>query len=150
MVIEVPNAVNARKRLAVLCGRTNYGPYNSLYYSNLLLGHVREYITGNLRQVAQDLGALRYRIFGKNTIHGDWVQKIPSVLRICLDRALRGFPGLCSSLVLEVTKLKEAESSSSNEKWENSKTSIMQGRGWVLLFNFVSVPSAWSAPQSWS
>jgi ubiquinone/menaquinone biosynthesis C-methylase UbiE len=26
MIIEVPNAANVRKRLAVLCGRTNYGP----------------------------------------------------------------------------------------------------------------------------
>jgi 2-polyprenyl-3-methyl-5-hydroxy-6-metoxy-1,4-benzoquinol methylase len=109
MSIEVPNAANARKRLAVLFGDTNYGSYNSLYYSEIFLGHIREYTTGDLLQLAQNLGALRYRITGRNTISGDWVQKIPSTLRKSLDRALQVFPGFCSSLVLEIVKLKEVQ-----------------------------------------
>jgi len=129
MVIEVPNAANARKRLAVLCGRTNYGSYNSLYYSEVFLGHVREYTTGDLRQLAQNLGASSCRISGRNTIYGDWVEKTPSALRKPLDCALQLFPGLCSSLVLEITKSKEVESSSSNENCETSVMPMMQGRG---------------------
>lgn len=128
MVIEVPNAANARKRLAVLCGRSNYGSYNSFYFSDPFLGHVREYTTGDLRQLAQNLGALSYEISGRNTIYDDWVRKIPSVLQKFFGFALQVFPGLCSSLVLEVTKLSDVKSSSSNENCKNLMTSVLQGR----------------------
>jgi SAM-dependent methyltransferase len=125
IVIEVPNATNIRKRAAVLCGRSNYGPYNSLYYSDVFLGHVREYSMGDLRQLAHNLGALSYQISGRNTVYGDWAQKIPSLLRKPLDCALQVFPGLCSSLVLEITKFKDVQAST---PCENCMTSIMQGR----------------------
>jgi SAM-dependent methyltransferase len=128
MVIEVPNAANARKRLAVLCGRSNYGSYNSFYYSEPFLGHVREYTTSDLRQLAQNLGALKYQISGRNTIYDDWVRKIPSALRKSFGFALQVFPGLCSSLVLDVTKLSEVESSSSNENCKNLMAPVMQRR----------------------
>lgn len=105
MLIEVPNAANARKRLALLCGRTNYGSYNSFYYNEPFVGHVREYTVGDLRQLAQNLGASIYRVFGKNnSVYGEWVEGIPSAIRKSLDRALQAFPGLCSSLLLEITK----------------------------------------------
>jgi 2-polyprenyl-3-methyl-5-hydroxy-6-metoxy-1,4-benzoquinol methylase len=105
MLIEVPNAANARKRLALLCGGTNYGPYNSFYYNEPFVGHVREYTVGDLRQLAQNLGASTYRIFGQNnTVYGKWVETIPSLMRRLLNRVLQAFPGLCSSILLEITK----------------------------------------------
>jgi len=108
MIIEVPNAANLRKRLALLLGRTNYGPYNSLYYSDRFWGHIREYTTGDLQQLAANLGACTYRISGRNTIYGDWVERIPAMLRSAVDHSLRVLPGLCSALVLEITKAKQS------------------------------------------
>jgi hypothetical protein len=104
MLIEVPNAANARKRLALLCGRTNYEPYNTFYYNVPFVGHVREYTIGDLRQLARNLGASNYQVFGKNTIYGEWAQKIPATLRNYFDRALQVFPGLCAALLLEMIK----------------------------------------------
>lgn len=104
LIIEVPNAANARKRLALLLGRTNYTPYNDFFYTERFWGHIREYTKGDLQCLARNLGASRYQITGKNSIYGRWVTNIPSWFRWCSDVALRLFPGLCSSLVLEITK----------------------------------------------
>ena len=104
MVLEVPNAANLRKRLALLSGQTNYGPYNELYYSERYLGHVREYTTGDLHQLAKYLGARSYVIYGNNSIYGPWVERLPRAFRWSLDRSLQVVPGLCSALRMEITK----------------------------------------------
>lgn len=104
MLIEVPNAANARKRLALLRGRTNYEPYNEMYYTDPFIGHVREYTVGDLHQLAVNIRASTYRIYGQNTVYGDWVDRIPSALRSMLEHALQAFPGLCGALLLEITK----------------------------------------------
>jgi len=105
LLVEVPNAVNVRKRLAVLMGKTNYGSYNHYYFSDPFLGHVREYTIGDLRSLAQNLGASSFRIFGQNnTVYGSWVNKIPVVFRSALDRITQLRPGWCSSILLEMTK----------------------------------------------
>lgn len=104
LLIEVPNAANIRKRLALLLGRTNYPTYNLFYNNSPYLGHVREYTVGDLRQLASNLGAKEYRIFGRNTIYGRWAQRIPYFIRKALDAGLQCLPGLCSALFLEVTK----------------------------------------------
>lgn len=122
LIIEVPNAVNARKRLAVLCGRTNYGTYNSLYNSDLFWGHVREYTIGDLRQLAHNLGPHSYRISGRNTIYGHWVRKISPDIRRFLDGALRAFPSLCSALVLDITKAQSFELDSSKDDSELARS----------------------------
>ena len=107
MLIDVPNAANIRKRVALLFGRTNYLPFDEFYYNSPYLGHVREYTIGDLRQLARNLGARRYRIFGRNFIHGTWVERIPFPIRKSLDLVLQTFPGLCGSLFLEITKSQE-------------------------------------------
>ncbi len=105
LLIEVPNAVNLRKRVAVLGGKTNYGSYDHYYFSDPFLGHVREYTVGDLHSLAKNLGAKSYRIFGQNnTVYGSWVEKIPAFFRSSLDRVIQFRPGLCSSLLLELTK----------------------------------------------
>jgi SAM-dependent methyltransferase len=49
LYVSVPNAVNVRKRLFVLLGRTNYTPYSAYYwYPGPFRGHVREYVRGDL------------------------------------------------------------------------------------------------------
>ncbi len=104
LLIEVPNAANARKRLALLLGHTNYLPYNCLYYSTDYRGHIREYVTDDLRQLAENLGSSSYRIFGTNAYGGAWMERIPSRLRESFDSVLRTFPGLCGALLLELKK----------------------------------------------
>jgi SAM-dependent methyltransferase len=104
LLIEVPNAANIRKRVALLMGRTNYTAYNSYYHSSPYVGHVREYTVGDLGQLARNVGASRYRIFGRNSVYGHWVERVPYPIRRLLDGGLQCFPGLCSSLLLEVTR----------------------------------------------
>lgn len=53
LLITVPNAVNIRKRLHVLTGRTNLPDYGGYYWSNgVWRGHIREYVKDDLRQLA--------------------------------------------------------------------------------------------------
>ena len=57
MLITVPSAVNLRKRLAVLLGRTNLPRFESYYwYPGPWRGHIREYTKGDLRLLSQCLG----------------------------------------------------------------------------------------------
>ena len=104
LLIEVPNAANVRKRLALLFGRSNYLPYGMYYHSSDYRGHVREYVADDLRQLAQNLGATSYRIFGHNGYAGKWAEAIPSQVRQSLDAVLRVSPGLCGALLLQLTK----------------------------------------------
>jgi SAM-dependent methyltransferase len=104
LLIEVPNAANARKRLALLLGRTNYLPYKAYYYSSDYRGHIREYVTDDLHQLASNLGAKSHRVFGSNNYGGEWIGTFPSPVRKIADVLFRRFPGLCGALLLEMTK----------------------------------------------
>jgi SAM-dependent methyltransferase len=101
LLIEVPNAANLRKRIALLFGHTNYGDYNELYYGAPYTGHIREYTLDDLRTLAKNLGITRYTIFGHNYLGLD---KLPDTIQKPVDTVLRKFPGLCSSLSLQTTK----------------------------------------------
>jgi SAM-dependent methyltransferase len=57
LFITVPNAVNIRKRIDVLRGRTNLPGYDAFYwYPGPWRGHVREYVKGDLLKLAEYLG----------------------------------------------------------------------------------------------
>jgi SAM-dependent methyltransferase len=57
LLAAVPNAVNLRKRLHVLFGRTNYPQYPLYYwYPGPWRGHIREYVRDDLRLLAEFLG----------------------------------------------------------------------------------------------
>jgi 2-polyprenyl-3-methyl-5-hydroxy-6-metoxy-1,4-benzoquinol methylase len=56
ILITAPNAVNIRKRLAVLIGRTNYQPYSAYFFSDHWRGHVREYTKGDLMILTEAMG----------------------------------------------------------------------------------------------
>jgi SAM-dependent methyltransferase len=54
LLVTVPNAVNLRKRLAVLAGRTNYPPFDEFFwYPSTWRGHVREYTRGDLESLVR-------------------------------------------------------------------------------------------------
>lgn len=53
LFLTVPNAVNLRKRIDVVLGRTNLSPYESYYWHPVpWRGHVREYVRGDLVKLA--------------------------------------------------------------------------------------------------
>ena len=57
LLVSVPNAVNIRKRVQVLRGRTNLPPFHGYYwYPGPWRGHVREYTRGDLSSLAEYLG----------------------------------------------------------------------------------------------
>jgi len=57
LFVTVPNAVNLRKRLAVLRGKTNLAPFATYYwYPGAWRGHIREYVKDDLVQFADFLG----------------------------------------------------------------------------------------------
>jgi 2-polyprenyl-3-methyl-5-hydroxy-6-metoxy-1,4-benzoquinol methylase len=57
LFVTVPNAVNIRKRLNVLFGRTNLPRFDSYYwYPGKWRGHVREYVRDDLARLAEYLG----------------------------------------------------------------------------------------------
>lgn len=57
LYISVPNAVNLRKRLLVLSGRTNYPRFPAFYWSGpCWRGHKREYVKGDLELLCIYLG----------------------------------------------------------------------------------------------
>lgn len=54
LIVVMPNAVNLRKRLDVLRGRTNYNPLGELYHSlGPYRGHVREYTIAETREICE-------------------------------------------------------------------------------------------------
>jgi len=65
LCITTPNAVNLRKRISVLCGRSNYPPVEQLFHCcGAWRGHVREY---TLSEVAYICRAAGYEVLGAST-----------------------------------------------------------------------------------
>ena len=57
LYMTVPNAVNIRKRIAVLAGKTNHPRFELYYWSPIpYRGHLREYTRDDCRKLAQALG----------------------------------------------------------------------------------------------
>jgi SAM-dependent methyltransferase len=57
LFVSVPSAVNIRKRLDILRGRTNYPPYEQYYWMpGTWRGHRREYCRDDLARMARYLG----------------------------------------------------------------------------------------------
>lgn len=57
LFITVPSAVNIRKRISVLSGKTNLPPFDNYYwYPGEWRGHVREYVKDDLIQLSKFLG----------------------------------------------------------------------------------------------
>lgn len=57
LYITAPNAVNLRKRLLILTGRTNYPRYPAYFWSGeVWRGHKREYVKDDLAQLCKFLG----------------------------------------------------------------------------------------------
>jgi len=102
--LGVPNCVNLRKRVTALFGRNKWTRMEDWYEPEVFRGHVREPDTEDLVYIAQDLGAQRYQIVGRNWIGYRHPSKVIRWLIRPTDRILQRFPGLCSDIYLFASK----------------------------------------------
>ena len=101
LVITVPNAVNVRKRLDVLRGRTNYPGYDGFYwYPGPWRGHVREYVRGDLEKLAGFLGLELIELRGCDHI----LYKLPGFARTPYKLVTGVFPSLKDTWLLVARK----------------------------------------------
>lgn len=101
LFLEVPNAVNVLKRIKVLVGKSNYLSYGSYYDSEKYYLHIREYTTGDLEQLANNLDLKDWEIFGTNYYGNLWNSLGVNPGSRALDSALRRRPGLCGAIHLK-------------------------------------------------
>jgi SAM-dependent methyltransferase len=101
IMITVPNAVNIRKRLDVLRGKTNLPPFDSYYnYPGKWRGHIREYVRDDLYQLAKFLNLKILKLTGCDHM----TEKLPENLRWLYLQITRFFPGLKDSWLLIARK----------------------------------------------
>ncbi|MBD3411322.1 MAG: methyltransferase domain-containing protein [Ignavibacteriales bacterium] len=78
ILISVPNAVNIRKRIDVLFGKTNLPPFEYYYnYSGVWRGHIREYTRGDLEKLADYLNLETLELRGADHM----LERIPRRVR---------------------------------------------------------------------
>lgn len=91
LLITVPNAVNVRKRLAVVRGRTNMPPFDDFFWSTPpWRGHVREYVKDDLERLVRHLGLETVEL--RSYHHMLW--KLPRAVRpvyTCLCAVFEGW-----------------------------------------------------------
>ncbi len=101
LFVTVPNAVNIRKRVAVLFGRTNHPPFDQYWWSpSPWRGHIREYTEGDLRLLARHLGVVPLELRGCHHMLG----KVPPRLRPVYRRVTQIFPNWRDSWMLLARK----------------------------------------------
>jgi SAM-dependent methyltransferase len=98
-ILGVPNAVNARKRLAVLAGKTNWSRFEDWYEPDRFLGHVREPVVADLERMADELALQQRAIVGRNWL-GTRRGPIGRAVTVVVDAPLRLRPSLCANLYL--------------------------------------------------
>lgn len=103
LLVTVPNAVNIRKRLDVLLGKTNLPPYNDYYWSpGPWRGHVREYVEKDLALLAEYLDLEVLELRGCDHM----LRKLPSSIRPAYIFATSFFTGFKDSWLLVARKKK--------------------------------------------
>lgn len=101
LFITVPNAVNIRKRIHVLFGRTNLPDFTVYYwYPGPWRGHIREYTKGDLTKLA---GYLNLEIVELRSCH-HMLAKLPRIARPVYLGLTRIFTGWRDSWLLIARK----------------------------------------------
>lgn len=96
LLVTVPNAVNLRKRLDVLRGRTNYPPYAQYYHcGGVWRGHIREYARNDLEQMEAYLGSARVLLESAHHM----LEVLPVWAREPFKKVTQVFPGWRDSWV---------------------------------------------------
>ena len=101
LFITVPNAVNIRKRIDVLRGKTNMPPYDQFYWAEGdWRGHVREYVKGDLEQLCNYLNLELVELKACDHMLG----VLPEKLRPIYKLITRAFPSFKDSWMLIAKK----------------------------------------------
>jgi SAM-dependent methyltransferase len=103
LFIGAPNAVNLRKRVSVLLGRTNWSTFEQWYYPDRFRGHVREPVLADLLRMIDDLGFEPKAVWGRNWA-GHWGGRLRRAVAGAIDLPLRLRPTLCSDLYVMASK----------------------------------------------
>jgi SAM-dependent methyltransferase len=98
-ILGVPNAVNARKRVAVALGKTNWSRFEDWYEPDRFVGHVREPVVADLERMADELGLHPRAIVGRNWL-GNRRGPLGRAVTTLVDMPLRMRPSLCANLYL--------------------------------------------------
>ena len=103
LVVNMPNAVNLRKRFSVLIGRSNYTPVKGFYeHIGLWRGHVREYTPAETRQIVQWSG---FEVVGEKTYHGMLSRRLSNPLLQRLFKAIcAAFPNYKDGILVVARK----------------------------------------------
>lgn len=102
LVVAMPNAVNLRKRLSVLFGRTNYNPLDEMYFSiGSYRGHVREYTLAEAIHLCRTSG---FEVIESRTFEHLAQQKLPSGVRSIYSLLGKIVPGFRSGLLVLARK----------------------------------------------
>ena len=134
--MTVPNAVNIRKRLSVLLGRTNLASFEKYYWHpNPWRGHIREYTRDDTAKLARFLGL---EVVELRSCH-HMLTKLPRCA-LPLYRALtRVFPGWRDTWLLVARK---------PEGWtprvlsqEEQATVVMEATGWTRRRRLAGSPA---------
>jgi SAM-dependent methyltransferase len=101
VLVNVPSAVNIRKRLDVLRGRTNYPDYDMFYwYPSPWRGHRREYCKHDLERLSANLGLTTRALFSYHYM----LQVVPKPMQGPYKLATAIFPGWRDSWTLVAQK----------------------------------------------
>ena len=106
LLLATPNAVNLRKRIYVLLGRSNLPTLNEWYNDGdpVFRGHVREPVIRDLHQLMRWNGLEVVGTYGRNFIGrrsealGFLPVAVVDAIATGSDRVLRCFPSLCSDI----------------------------------------------------
>jgi SAM-dependent methyltransferase len=92
LFITVPNAVNIRKRIAVLAGRTNLTDFEEYYWHpDPWRGHIREYVKDDLVKLAEYLNLKVLEIRGCDHMLEDRLSTLSRPVFLFLTNMFRGW-----------------------------------------------------------
>lgn len=101
LFITVPNAVNIRKRISVLMGKTNLPNFATYYwYPNPWRGHIREYVKTDLKMLCEYLG---FKIEELTSCH-HMLKALPQKIRPIYIFLTKFFPAWRDSWLLVARK----------------------------------------------
>ena len=124
--MTVPNAVNIRKRISVLLGRTNLPPFDQYYwYPDTWRGHVREYTRDDTEKLARFLGLEVVELTGCNHM----LARLPRFGRPLYLALTRIFPGWRYTWLLVARKPAGWTPSVLSE--ERRAAVVMKATGWT-------------------
>jgi len=125
----VPNAVNVRKRLAVIRGRTNFPDFEQFFWhTGSWRGHVREYVPDDLRSLSRTMDLELVELRGCD--HMTHRREMSPIVSAAYRAVTAAFPFLKDSLSLVARKpadwrpIKAPQDSDRIRKWQESVCSL--------------------------